>query len=92
MRWDQHGHEPGISFSTANWLWCPGQVLLEGLLEPADLGKEALVSAVLQSFTAAGSHEASAAAALLLAKLTPGAKHLGALQVMRLLQLTQACV
>ena len=57
------------------------QVLLEGFLEPADLSKEALVSTVLQTFTAAASQEARAAAATLLARLTPSGKHLGTLQV-----------
>ena len=57
------------------------QVLLEDILDPADLGKEAFVTAVLQSFTAADSKDARAAAALLLAKMTPGVKHLANLLV-----------
>ena len=57
------------------------QVLVDGHLRPADLAREPFVSAVLQCFTLAACQRSREAAAALLSRLTPSAKHLAVLKV-----------
>ncbi len=63
------------------WDYLMAQVLLADFLRSDDLRVDHFVSTVLQLFLLADSTQSRAAAAVLIAKLAPSAKHLSVLEV-----------